>query len=230
MVLFPIMLQTLLGYPAVQAGIAMAPRGLGGFLMMQITGMMIGHFDARKLLTTGMLIAGSTLFWLSTLNLQAGYWDFFWPQLVQGVSMSLLFVPLTTVTMDPIPRSRIGNATSLYNLMRNLGGSFGIAVTSTMLTRQQQAAIAQVGSHVTAYDPASQATIAHARAALVAAGSDPATASNRAWALMFGEVQRQASMIAFVRVFQIVAVLFVMLIPLVLLMRRPQGGGHVTAH
>src|SRR5205823_5539028 len=138
LVLLPIMLQTLLGYPSLQAGIAMAPRGVGSFIMMPLTGLMTGKFDARKLLTIGLMVGGGTLIWLSRLNLNAGYWDIFWPQLIQGAGMSLLFVPLTTVTMDPIPRERMGNATSLFNLMRNIGGSIGIAMTGTMLARNQQ--------------------------------------------------------------------------------------------
>src|SRR5438105_7746499 len=104
LVLLPIMLQTLLGYPSLQAGIAMAPRGIGSFFMMPMTGLMTGRFDPRKLLTIGLLIGGVTLLWLSRLNLRAGYWDIFWPQLIQGAGMSLLFVPLTPVSMDPIPR------------------------------------------------------------------------------------------------------------------------------
>src|SRR5206468_6863856 len=108
MVLLPVMLQTLLGYPPLQAGIAMAPRGIGSFFMMPVTGMMTGKFDARKLLTGGLLLGGLTLIWLSVLNLQAGYWDIFWPQLLQGVGMSLLFVPLTTISMDAIPREKMG--------------------------------------------------------------------------------------------------------------------------
>src|SRR5438477_7475897 len=151
MVLLPVMLQTLLGYPAIQAGIAMAPRGIGSFFMMPLTGLMTGRFDARKLLTIGLMVGGGTLLWLSRLNLQAGYWDIFWPQLIQGAGMSLLFVPLTTVAMDPIPRERMGNATSLFNLMRNIGGSIGIATTGTMLSRNQQPTTTLLGSNVTAY-------------------------------------------------------------------------------
>src|SRR3954462_2060364 len=133
MVLLPIMLQTLLGYPPLQAGIAMAPRGIGSFFMMPLTGMITGKLDARGLLTAGLLVGGTTLIWLSWLNLQAGYWDIFWPQFFQGVGMSLLFVPLTTIAMDRIPREKMGYATSLFNLMRNIGGSIGIAATGTML-------------------------------------------------------------------------------------------------
>ena len=222
LVLLPIMLQTLFGYPSLQAGIAMAPRGIGSFFMMPITGLMTGRFDPRKLLTIGFVIGGGTLLWLSTLNLQAGYWDIFWPQLTQGMGLSLLFVPLTTVAMDPIPRERMGNATSLFNLMRNIGGSIGIAVTGTMLARDQQRMVSRLGTNVTAYDPHVQAVFAQIRAGFIAAGADAATATNRAYAAVFGIVQRQASMVAFVTLFQLLGLMFLALIPLVLLMRRPR--------
>jgi DHA2 family multidrug resistance protein len=231
MVLLPIMLQTLLGYPPLQAGIAMAPRGVGSFFMMPLTGLMTGRFDPRKLLTVGLLTGGVTLLWLSRLNLQAGYWDIFWPQLIQGVGMSLLFVPLTTVAMDPIPRERMGYATSLFNLMRNIGGSVGIAMTGTMLARNNQSTTSILGSHVTPYDVASQQTFAHLRAAFMAAGADAVTATNRAYAALFGMVQRQATMVSFVGIFQLLGVMFIAMVPLILLMQRPRGGsGPVGAH
>ena len=203
----------------------MAPRGIGSFFMMPLTGLMTGRFDARKLLTSGLLVGGGTLLWLSRLNLQAGYWDIFWPQLIQGVGMSLLFVPLTTVAMDPIPRERMGNATSLFNLMRNLGGSVGIAVTGTLLSRHQQAIGSTLGSNVTAYDPATQSMFMQLRGGFIAAGSDTVTATNRAYAALFGLVQRQAAMVSFVGLFQMLGLLFLALLPLVLIMKRPRGGG-----
>jgi DHA2 family multidrug resistance protein len=231
MVLLPIMLQTLLGYPPLQAGIAMAPRGIGSFFMMPLTGLMTGKFDARKLLAIGLLIGGWTLLWLSDLNLQAGYWDIFWPQLIQGVGMSLLFVPLTTVSMDPIPRERMGNATSLFNLMRNLGGSVGIAMTGTMIARNQQTTTALLGANVTAYDPATQSMFYQLRGSFMAAGADTVTATQRAYAALFGMVQQQASIVSFVGLFQLLGAMFIVLLPLVLLMKRPRGGrGPVSAH
>src|SRR5437016_8404800 len=188
LVLLPIMLQTLLGYPSLQAGIAMAPRGIGSFFMMPITGLMTGRFDPRKLLASGLIVGGTTLLWLSQLNLQAGYWDIFWPTLVQGVGMSLLFVPLTTVAMAPIPRERMGNATSLFNLMRNLGGSIGIAATGAMLARTTQATTARLTAHITPYDAASQSLLAQIRGGFMAAGSDAATATARAYQVGVGLV------------------------------------------
>jgi MFS transporter, DHA2 family, multidrug resistance protein len=231
MVLLPIMLQTVLGYPPLQAGIAMAPRGIGSFFMMPLTGLMTGRFDARKLLTSGLVVGGMTLLWLSWLNLQAGYWDIFWPQLIQGVGMSLLFVPLTTIAMDRIPREKMGYATSLFNLMRNIGGSIGIAMTGTMLARHSQATTSMLSANVTPYDPASQSMMYQFRAAFLAAGSDAVTATNRAYAALFGLVQRQATMVAFVGIFQLMGVIFIALVPLVLLMKRPKArSGAVGAH
>jgi MFS transporter, DHA2 family, multidrug resistance protein len=229
MVLLPVMLQTLLGYPPLQAGIAMAPRGMGAFVMMPITGLMTGRFDPRKLLTVGLVVGGTSLLWLSNLNLQAGYWDIFWPQLIQGVGMSLLFVPLTTVSMDPIPRERIGNATSLFNLMRNIGGSVGIAVTGTLLSRHGQSTTALLGANVTPYNPAAQTMLTQMKNAFIASGADAVTATNRAYAALFGVVQRQATMMSFVSIFQLLGVMFFALVPLVLLMKRPKAGGHVEA-
>jgi DHA2 family multidrug resistance protein len=228
LVLLPIMLQTLLGYPSLQAGIAMAPRGIGSFFMMPLTGLMTGRFDARKLLTVGLIIGGLTLLWLSRLNLQAGYWDIFWPQLVQGAGMSLLFVPLTTVSMDPIPRERMGNATSLFNLMRNIGGSIGIATTGTMLARQQQATTAMLVRNVTPYDASSQSMLAQMQGAFMTAGADAATAASRAYAAVFGMVQKQAAMVSFVGIFQLLGITFLVLTPLVLLMKRPGRKGDVA--
>jgi DHA2 family multidrug resistance protein len=231
MVLLPIMLQTLLFYPSIQAGIAMAPRGIGSFFMMPIVGLMTGKFDPRKLLISGLMVGGGTLIWLSRLNLQAGYWDIFWPQLIQGAGMALLFVPLTTVAMDPVPRERMGNATSLFNLMRNIGGSIGIAMTGTMLQRHQQAMTTTLGAHVTPYDPAAQSMFTQARAAFMAAGADAVTATNRAYAAMAGTVQRQAAIVSFVGLFQLLGILFLVLIPLVFIMQRPKSGrGPAGAH
>jgi len=231
MVLLPIFLQTLLGYPALQAGIAMAPRGIGSFFMMPLTGLLVGRIDNRKLLACGFVVGGTTLLWLGQLNLQAGYWDIFWPQLIQGVGMSLLFVPLTTVTMNAISRERMGNATSLFNLMRNIGGSVGIATTGTMLARRQQSLTAVLGTHVTPYDPAAQSLFMQIERAAMASGADGVTAANRASAALFGIVQRQAAMVSFVSIFWLLGLLFLVLVPLVLLMKRPaQGTAPAAAH
>jgi len=223
MVLLPVMLQTVLGYPAIQAGIAMAPRGMGSLVMMPIVGMLTSKVDVRKLLAIGFTVAGVTLIWLGQLNLQAGYWDIFWPQLLQGTGMALTFVPLTTVSMQAIPPERMGNATSLFNLMRNIGGSVGIAVTGTMLTRQRQAVGAVLGERITAYDPESQAMLAQLKAGFMARGLDAFTATERAYGALHGILIQQASMVSFVWLFRLLGIIFLLLLPLILIMRRPKG-------
>src|SRR6185295_8657461 len=139
LVLLPLFLQTVLGYPAIEAGIAMAPRGLGSFIAMPLVGFLTAKIDPRKLLCVGLTGGAITLFMLGSLNLQVGYWDIFWPQFFQGLTMGLVFVPLTTITVSLIAREEMGNATSIFNLMRNLGGSVGIASVATMLSRNAQA-------------------------------------------------------------------------------------------
>ena len=229
LVLLPIMLQTLLGYPSLQAGIAMAPRGLGSLIGMPLIGLLVGKIDARKLVAIGLVAGAATLIWLGQLNLSAGYWDIFWPQFFQGLGLSALFVPLTTISMDAIPRERMGNATSLFNLMRNLGGSVGIAVTGTLLARQTQAYIGVFGANVDAYSPAARSAFEAARNTFVARGADITTATQRAYASLFGSVQQQASMVSFVLVFRLLGVIFLLLLPLILLMRRPRSAASASA-
>jgi DHA2 family multidrug resistance protein len=232
LVLLPLFLQQLLGYPALQAGIAMAPRGMGSFLAMPIVGMITGKVDPRKLLALGIATGGGTLIWLAHLNLQAGYWDIFWPQFVQGLSLALIFVPLTTVTMSVIAKEHMGNATSLFNLMRNIGGSMGIATAATMLARWQQGITNQLGEHVSIYDPQAVSMLNRMKGAYIAGGSDAATAAQQANGAMFGMILRQAYMLSFVDIFRWLGVIFLLMLPLVLLLKRPSrgGGGNIAAH
>jgi DHA2 family multidrug resistance protein len=230
LVLLPIMLQTLLGYPSLQAGIAMAPRGVGSLIGMPLIGLLIGRIDPRRMVIFGLILGAFTLFWLGELNLHAGYWDIFWPQFLQGFGLSALFVPLTTISMDPIPRERMGNATSLFNLMRNLGGSIGIATTGSLLARRQQEYYNVFGTHVDPYSETSRHALESARQGYLAAGADPVTAMQRAYASVSGMVQQQAAMVSFVHLFRMLGIIFLLLLPLVLLMKRPRTGRPVAAH
>jgi len=125
----------------------------------------------------------------------------------------------------------MGYATSLFNLMRNIGGSIGIAMTGTMLARHNQALTSTLGSHVTSTDPRTQQLFAQLRGGFMAAGADAVTATRRAYAAMFGLVQQQAAMVSFVGIFQLLGLMFLALIPLVLLMKRPhRGAAPIDAH
>jgi MFS transporter, DHA2 family, multidrug resistance protein len=230
-VLIPLILQTLLGYPAIQAGIAMAPRGLGSFIAMPVAGIIMAKLDPRKMLTVGLVVCGFTLFQISRLSLDAGFWDFFWPQLIMGLSLGLIFVPLTTISMAPIRKENMGNATSLFNLVRNLGGSIGISAVSTMQTRFQQRNINQLGAHVTPYSASARNMMNMMQGMFRSTGSDAVTAAHQARAAMFGMIERQASMLAYNSIFLILAGLFVLMLPFILLMHRPQArGGPMSMH
>ncbi len=222
LLLLPVFLQTLLGYSALDAGIAMAPRGLGSFLMMPLVGTVLSRFDPRKVLACGLTVASWTLYELGRLNLNAGYWDIFWPQFIQGAALAMLFVPLTTATMDRISREEMGNATSMFNLMRNLGGSFGIASATTYLFRRQQYNTQLLGAHVTALNPQVRAMARGIGTSMMARGSDPTADARRAYGALWGMVQRQAAMVSFVDTFLAMSVVFLLMLPLLLVMKKPR--------
>jgi DHA2 family multidrug resistance protein len=222
MLLVPIFLQTLLGYPALDAGVAMAPRGLGSFLMMPVVGTVLARFDPRKVLAVGLVGAAWTLYSLSRLSLNAGYWDIFWPQFIQGASLAMLFVPLTTATMDPIPKEEMGNATSMFNLMRNIGGSMGIASATTYLFRRQQLHTHLLAVDVNPYSPQTRTFLRSVESAMIVHGSDTHTAVSQSYGAIWGMVERQASMLAFVDTFLAMAVVFLLMLPLLFIMKRPK--------
>ncbi|MGH9681158.1 MAG: DHA2 family efflux MFS transporter permease subunit, partial [Candidatus Acidiferrales bacterium] len=231
LVLLPILLQTLLGYPALQAGLALFPRGLGSFLAMPIVGALIARFDPRKVLITGIVACAISLYMLGTLTLQVGYWNVFWPQFLQGVSLACLFVPLTTITMDPIRNEAMGNATSMFNLMRNLGGSVGIAAVTTLVARTEQTHTDALGSHLFSGSPATQHLLQSLSGSFISRGSGPVGATRRSYVVMFGMLERQAAILAFNQTFLVLGVLFILMLPLVFLMKRPsQRGRKIQAH
>jgi DHA2 family multidrug resistance protein len=229
LVLLPLFLQTVLGYSAIEAGIAMAPRGLGSFIAMPAVGFLTAKVDPRKLLCIGLLGGAFTLFQLGSINLQAGYWNIFWPQFFQGLSMGLIFVPLTTITMSLIAREEMGNATSLFNLMRNLGGSVGIATIATVLSRTTQMQYNILGTHVSAYDMQARMMLEQIRGGFMSRGMDFTTASRAAYAALSGMVSQQAVMVAFVQLFRILALIFAVVVPLVFIMRKPKSGQPAAA-
>lgn len=221
LVLLPVMLQTLMGYPSVEAGIAMAPRGIGSFIAMPLVGFATDRVDPRKLVGAGLIVGAYTLFWLSWLNLDAGYWDLFWPQFLQGLSLGLLFVPLTAVTMGGISREKMGNAASLFNLMRNVGSSVGIAVVTTMLTRRRAFHAQMLADHVSPYSNEATTQVAQLQAYFISRGADAETALRRAYGAIAGMVQREAALLSFIDAFYVLGAIFLVMLPLLFLMRRP---------
>ena len=220
LMLLPIFLQTMLGYPALQSGLALSPRGIGSLFAMPVVGQLTNRYDPRKLIFVGLVVGGWTMFSLSHLNLNAGYWDIFWPQVIQGSAMAFLFIPLMAVSMSAISREKMGNATSIYNLMRNIGGSFGIATMTTFLARRSQVHQNQMVSHVSIFDHTTQLTMQGMTAWFQMHGSNSVEASRKALGAMYGMVQQQAMMLSFVEAFWVMGVIFLCMVPLVFLLRN----------
>ena len=134
--------------------------------------------------------------------------------------MAFIFVPLTTLTMDPIPKQETGYATSLYSVMRNIGSSIGISFITTYVARRSQFNQLRLGAHVTPYDPATRRALEGAQAMLMRRGVDAATAKRRALAMIYGSVMRQSTALSFLTAFRIMGILFLAVTPLVLMMRK----------
>jgi len=229
--LIPLFLQTLMGYSATDAGMVMAPGGVATLITMPFVGAALAKRDGRKIVFFGLLIGASAMFIMQGLNLQGSFWNYTWPRIVLGFGLAMIFVPLTTVTLATIPRAEMGNATGMFNLLRNIGGSVGIAVAATLLARLGQFYQTSLVAHVTPYNSAWQMRFDGLKRTLVAKGIAVAQADQTALGMMYGLVRRQAGVLAFNRIFWIIGVAFLAIIPLLLLLKRPShqtdgGMGH----
>jgi DHA2 family multidrug resistance protein len=230
-VLLPLLMQELLGYTATHAGVTNLPRGMASFLFMPVVGILVGKVDSRKLLAAGLLATAGAMFALSFFNLQVGFWNFWWPLMLQGAGLGLIFVPLTTVTNDPVPRERMGNATSIFNLMRNVGASVGISSVETLQFRHMQTHINYLSQHVNTANLQTQQALAGLRQTFMSRGADPVTATRQAHGALWGALQQQASILSYNDVFRFLGWMFILMLPLLLLMTKPKGGkGPTIAH
>ena len=221
-----IWLQTLLGYPSVQAGVAMVAMGLGAAFAMPVASILVSRFDPRKVFVGGVLGFALSFYQLMGFNLNVGFWDVFWPQFLQGASIGLVFVPLTVVTMAFIPKEKMGNATGLFNMLRNIGGGVGISLVATMLTRMGQEHTSLLAANLSQLSPSVLSLLGGLKGVFAASG--PVLADQQAYAAFFGLVQREATMVALIRVFQYLGGLVLVLIPLIALTKRPPKGHAAT--
>ncbi len=221
LVLLPLFMQTLLGWTAVTAGIWTSPRGVGTAMCMPLVGYLLGKgWDGRKMVVFGFIVTSMAFFGYSHMNLQSGTWDILSYQINQGMGMAFVFVPLTTLTMDPIPRAETGYATSLYSVMRNIGASMGVSFVTTFVARRSQFHQSVLAAHVTPFSQQVQQYLGGAREMFFQNGSDRSAAGSRSLASLYGMVQQQAALLSFTEAFRIMAILFLAVVPLVLLMRR----------
>ena len=202
----PLLLQTLLGYPALQSGLSVSPRGVGAVLSMIVVGRLVGRIDGRYLAMFGFGVLAVSTYWLSDINLEISMSSIALPQIVSGFALGFIFVPLTILATGTLSNEQIGNATGVYNLMRNVGGSLGIAGVTTMLTRGAQVHQAMLVSHLSPYDPAFQQRLQQLSSGL-AAQSDPVTAKQMAYGVIYQTVVAQASLLSYLDAFRLLAFL-----------------------
>ncbi len=226
----PIFLQTMMGYPALQSGYALSPRGVGALITTAIVGRLIGKVPNRILLMIGFVLLAVSSFWLGLINMQISVWNIIWPSVLNGIAISFIFVPLTTSAMGHLRQEQMGNATGIYNLMRNLGGSFGIAGVTTIIARRAQVHQALMVGHMTPYDPAFTQQLAAAQHGL-ASSSGSWLAHEQALGLLYNSLLQQSNLWAFVENFRLFGVLCLVCLPLILLFKHVQRGQKpIAAH
>jgi DHA2 family multidrug resistance protein len=227
--LIPLFLQNLMGYPALLSGLAQSPRGLGSLLMMPIVGRLTGRVDNRLLMITGFSLLGVSCFLFGNINLEMAMGSVVWPNILQGMSMAMIFVPLTTTAMAMLRNDQMGNATGIFNLVRNLGGGVGISAVTTMLARGAQANQAVMVSHLTPYDPAFTRQVQSLQQTL-SVQADAVRAERQAYSIIYGTLINQATLLAFANNFRWLALLCFSCLPAVLLLKRVRAGGPRAVH
>jgi DHA2 family multidrug resistance protein len=228
-VLLAFYLGALLRYDAWTMGTVMAPGGVGSLISLLVVGRLVNRVDPRWLVSVGAAVIAWSLWLMGSLSLAVDFQTVLWSRFVQGLGMGLVFVPLTTMSLAAVAPGRLPTASGIFNLVRNVGGSAGIAVLSTLLARHTQAHQADLVGRVTPFDPAAASRLAALAEAYRAAGADPFGAPAQALRHLYGEVQRQAAMKAFVDDFRLLALLFVAFVPLVWLMGRADRPGRPAA-
>ncbi len=224
-VLLPIYLQTLMGYTAALAGMVLGPGGFATLVAMPIAGKLVTKVNPKGLLAFGIIVAAYSTHLMSRFNLLADFATVIWPRVVLGVGMGFLFIPLTTLTMAEIRKEDMGNAAAIYNLLRNLGGSFGVAFVTTILARREQFHQNHLVAHVNPFDTAYQMAASGASRLLEYKGFSPGTADQGVLGVIYGRLLREAAMISFNDAFYLLSILMILVLPLVFFMRRPKAGG-----
>jgi len=228
----PVYLQNIRHFTANQTGLVILPGALASAFTMAFMGRLQGKFDARLSIAAGIGVFALAMWKHAHFTTESGMSDFFWPLIFRGVGLGLIFVPLTNLALADLPMSKIPNGTGLFNLMRQLGGSVGIALSATLLQRFTAIHRADLAANVTPYAEATRERIAMISNALIARGDVPAIAQTKAIGFLNGIVTREAMMLSFEQLFLLFGSAFVLSLPLLLLMHRNKGmaGGSAAAH
>ena len=215
--ILPLFLQTMLGYSAMNSGLSVSPRGIGAMISMILAGFLVRKIDGRILIAFGFAIFGYSTFLLSHINLGISMTSVALPNLLNGFSGGFIFVPMTTLTMSRLRKSEIGNAAGIYNLMRNIGGSIGIATVTTMLVRGSQDHQNYLAAHLTPASSTALASLQALQAKFGASGLSSYDAHRKALGMIYRSLQQQASLLAYASNFRLLASLALLCIPLAML-------------
>jgi len=228
-VLLPIFLQSLMGYTATLAGLVLGPGGVATLIAMPMAGRLVTKVNPKGLLALGLLICSYSTYLMSKFTLYADFNTLVWPRIVLGVGMGFLFIPLTTLTLSTVKKEAMGNATSIYNLLRNLGGSFGVAFVTTMTERREQFHQFRLIEHLSPFDRAYQLALNNSSQILQYKGAGPLS-QQTGLGVIYRELLRQASMLSFNDAFHSVSIILCCVIPLVLLIRRGRTDAPAAMH
>jgi DHA2 family multidrug resistance protein len=228
--LLPLYMQTLLGYTAERAGMALTPGGLVVMAILPLVGFLLSKYDVRRLLIFGLVTLSLALFHMTSFDLGIDFHTAVMARIYQAVGLAFLFVPINTAAYAYLPREKNNAASGLINLARNIGGSVGISVVTTMLDRRAQYHQAQLAGHVSASNPALLQRLHGMTAALQARGFSPADAAHKAYGLVQGSLFQQSRMLAYIDNFWLLGVVSLAMIPLVFLMKKPPVGRGMVAH
>ena len=228
--LLPLFYQTLMGYTAWAAGLAVSPRGVGAILIMPVIGILTSKIDNRYLIATGFVLFGFTSIWFANLTLQMSQWSMLWPIILSGAASGMVFVPLSTTAMGTLKNEQIGNASGLYNLLRNVGGSIGISVVNTLISRHAQIHRSELSSNISQGLPFTH-TLNNLRGVVSSTGG-PLIADLRSYDLIQRTLDQQSATYAYVDDFRYLAILCFFCAPIVFLVKkvRARKGAAPAAH
>ena len=215
----PLFMQNLLGYTALDAGLALSPRGVGAFMATVVVGRLVGKINNRVLIAIGFLGLAYSSFLFGNINLSIGMITIVWPTILSGIAISFIFVPLATSAMGTLEQNQIGNASGLFNLMRNLGGSIGIAALTTMVARGAQSNQAAFVSHFSQYNPVYQQKLATIQNGL-AAHEGAWLAAKQAPQILYNILGQQSYLVTYSHNFRLFGLLCLVTTPLVFFFQK----------
>jgi DHA2 family multidrug resistance protein len=204
------------------SGLAVSPRGLGSMLAMVVVGALINRFDSRVLLALGMAIFAVSTFMLSRVNLSVSMGAVAWPNFFNGFGGGLVFVPLTTLAMGRLRKQEMGNAAGIYNLVRNIGGSIGIAALTANQVRGAQIHQSYMSANLTATNPVAMNAIQGLAGRFQTGGANAVLAHREALGAVYGSLQQQAAVLAYADNFRLLGYVALGCIPLAFLLKRPR--------